>query len=676
MDTLGSLPNPFRHAIVTDPWQSPGVDVPEIHARAFAACCKALESVREEARSISVLLHGEAGSGKTHLLARLRRHWTGHPSPGLDPIQPEVVFIAVRLQTGPQRLWRYLRRSVAEDLLRTSDDGVTQLERILLRRFAEIRPADADLLLWWAWLGQQYPNPVDLEQVLDDLLERLDPDGGLGRDLCKVLVHLLLKRRRRDARAWLRGDPLPESALSALSLGGAEDDGDQEDQARQVVVALCRLAGPKIPVVFCFDQIEALQIEPRDDAALFAFGQLVMALFQETRNALLITCVQSAYLDHLKRSVCVGSEPAIRDAAWARLAVHQASLNPLRWEEAVLLVGARMEGLPELAAARPEHAEPLWPLEEGRLRTEVGHGDTARRILSLSAELFDAAARRPAVPREPAEHFLERTWQERLERCVAANRPEQADAILVHGLPLLVHALGRPWSPSDAHLRDIDVLLEGSDGRVGISLCNHRDLRGLWRRLRRLPDHLRHRKLEKLVLVRDARLPIGQQAVKVHRYLDELRNQGAQWVRPSAEALAALDALRGLLSDAKAGDLANKGETVTPQTVQQWLAAHLPAALRDLLEEVVSYPGVGGSVSVQDVFDRLMERLDERPVMTLEDAAAGLGIPLIELGSCVLNQAQHVGYLEGPPAVVFRLVATEVEPAGSEDDAEAVLPGP
>ena len=137
MDALAGLPNPFRRMIVTDPWQPSGVDVPEIHARAFATCCEALESVRSVGRSYSVLLHGESGSGKTHLLARLRRHWVGNLPHVVDPICPDVVFIAVRLQTGPQRLWRHLRRSVAEDLLRVGDDGVTQLERILLRRFAD-----------------------------------------------------------------------------------------------------------------------------------------------------------------------------------------------------------------------------------------------------------------------------------------------------------------------------------------------------------------------------------------------------------------------------------------------------------------------------------------------------------------------------------------------------------
>jgi hypothetical protein len=57
-------------------------------------------------------------------------------------------------------------------------------------------------------------------------------------------MYLLMGRHRRDTKAWLLGNLLPESALSAMNIVGSEDDEDQEDQARRLVVALCHLAGP------------------------------------------------------------------------------------------------------------------------------------------------------------------------------------------------------------------------------------------------------------------------------------------------------------------------------------------------------------------------------------------------------------------------------------------------
>ena len=128
MNELVGIPNPFRDTIVTDAWSPSSIDVPEIHAKVFKTCCDALETVHREQRSNSVLIHGEPGSGKTHLLARLRLNWLGDGSRGVDPILQEVVFVAVHLHTGPQRLWRYLRRSVVGDLLRRIDGQVPQLE--------------------------------------------------------------------------------------------------------------------------------------------------------------------------------------------------------------------------------------------------------------------------------------------------------------------------------------------------------------------------------------------------------------------------------------------------------------------------------------------------------------------------------------------------------------------
>ncbi len=526
-DALAAVTNPFRHTVVTDPWHPAEIDVAAIHASAFATCQQALESVRSQGRSTSVLLHGEAGSGKTHLLGRLRSHWT-RPDPLQDP--PQVVFISVRLQTGPRRLWRYLRRSFAEDLLRPLADGGTQLAQILLRRFAEVRPAGGDLSLWWEWLRAQYSDHADLERVIADLFERLDPSGQLGRDLCTVLGHLILERHRRDARAWLLGDSLPESALKVLDVGAAaNDDDEQEDQARRTILALCLLAGQAIPVVLCFDQVEALQLHPQDDVGLFAFGQMVMALYQQTSNALLISCIQSSFLERLRATV--------RGAAWDRLASHQSSLEPLRWEDAVRLVTSRIDAQPNLARLRATHREPLWPLDDSRLKVEVGTtGTTARRVLSSCAELFEAAAQRLTPPVVSVEQFLESTWQEHLERATRETTPEQADQVLSHALPLLTSCLGRELTEGrdDPPMRDIDLLLHGAQGDVGVSLCNPSDMRVLAARLRRLSETLGQAKLAKLVLIRDARLPLGAQAKKTRQYLDDLqaRAPGCSAPRP------------------------------------------------------------------------------------------------------------------------------------------------
>ena len=545
--------------------------------------------------------------------------------PAVDPIQPETVFVAVRLQTGPQRLWRHLRRSFVEDLLREVDGGTSQLERILLRRLGE---------------------------------NRLSKELQLSRDLCKVLGHLMMGRHLRDARAWLLGDPLPESALSTLDLASSPDDDDLEDQAQRVVLDLCRLAGPKIPVVLCFDQIEALLVDPNDRTPFAVLGQVIMKLFNGTSNLLLISCVQSTFVDHLK----LDQPGSVSAPAAARMAVHQASLSPLRWDHAMRLIRARLSADSGLASLRESRTETLWPLDEGELKQAVGaRGCTPRKILSICAEMFDAAADNRVDIKLAVEEFLARTWQERLEESSRSDTSGQVDNILTHGIPLLVHSSAQSWKlQGDRPSRDIDLMLEGPDGRLGISLSNHRDLRSLWPRLKRLPALIKDRGVEKLLLLRDVRLPIGKNAVRVNQVLDELCAQGAQFIRPSHEVLAALDALRRLLSDAKAGDLSNRGATVTPETVQEWLARNMPAVLQDLLEEIVAYPGIGGRIKRTDLFDRLQELLIEQPVISVQEAATKLEAGAQDIEQNARANCKSVGVLDGPPVVLFRLVADEV----------------
>ncbi len=426
--TAGLSTNPFRTTVVTDPWQSGPGDVPEIHRKPFSLCVQALDAVRLDGHTRSVLLYGEAGSGKTHLLGRLRRHWMGEPPHAVDPIRPEVVFVAARLQTSPQHLWRYVRHSLVEDMLRPVPGSPSQLERILLRRLAEIRPADADLGLWFEWMKDQHPEPSSLREQLEELFDELDSRLRLGRDLCSVLIHLLSGRHRRDSKAWLRGDSLPASALDRLEIAPPEEDVDQENEARRMVGALCRLAGRHIPVVFCFDQIEALQLDRDDTAALFAFGRVVMELFQETENVLIITCSQSSFIQQLENSML--------RPAWERLAMERGSISPLRWDDARKVIQSRLDGLPELAEIRKHHPDnPVWPLDEERVRAIVGPlGETARRILSKCADLFDSSdstqeetaaaspsnpSRTPGIPasnappRPPSPYAPERSWRRR-----------------------------------------------------------------------------------------------------------------------------------------------------------------------------------------------------------------------------------------------------------------------
>src|SRR5438128_9325500 len=105
MDALLGVANPFGDSICGDAWDPPRSTVEAIHQGPLALCRQLVDQVRATGATTSLLIDGEAGSGKTHLVARLRRELTGGWEPrAAGPARP-VIFCWVRLDLSAGRLW-------------------------------------------------------------------------------------------------------------------------------------------------------------------------------------------------------------------------------------------------------------------------------------------------------------------------------------------------------------------------------------------------------------------------------------------------------------------------------------------------------------------------------------------------------------------------------------------
>ncbi|MBO0720476.1 MAG: ATP-binding protein [Blastocatellia bacterium] len=660
MQSFDILTNPFRNSIVTNPWQPPETDITTIHQSAFARCCQAIADVRQNHSTASVLIHGEAGSGKTHLLARFRSYIAREAQADGPGGLQEAVFIAVRMQTGQQMIWRHLRLQLANDLLRGESE--CQLERLLLHRLSAAGVVTGDIHSWLAEKRRENNNEplTELEKLLDQLSRFSNGQLGFGYDLFTILGHLLLDRHRYAAAAWLRGDSLPESVQKQLFDSDRQDDEndlDPEERARRVVLALTNLATADMPLVFCFDQLEALQVDPRDIVGLFAFGQMATELHAGTKNVLIISCIQSMFLETLKNSMS--------EANYARLhSFDITTLNPLDWKEATLLIEARLKSVPVIAARRSLEPNQLWPLSENDVRKAFAHNAcTARHLLNHCANLFETL-RTGEVKSPPLSNqlgqFLETTWEERKQQAQAASAPRSTnntEDIIIQGLSLLTNLLSKNWQRVDQRPRDIDLLFESAAGTIGISLCNSTHGYSLCKKLERLQAQVRGRKLSQLILLRDSRLPLGSGALKTREMREQIIKQGARWVEPTEEALSALDALRQLLSDAKSGALANGGDTVTAQTLEEWLVANLGEELHRTLEEFL--PGSAAPAAKDEDTLRILRLLQNNHIISIEHTAVLLGKDVLEIEACARKQTDRIGVLGQPPAVLFHLVGEE-----------------
>lgn len=578
--------NPFRETIVASPWEAPRVDVPEIHGQVFDRCLAGLEHVRTSRKSAALLVHGEAGSGKTHLVSRLRSHLAPrHPS---ATERRESLFVWVRLQTSPRMIWRTLRRTLVDDWFRPVARGRTQFERILFYRLAEIRVAEGDLEHWYEYMLEE--QPAGLTELMEQIARSLD----LDRNTAIAFMHIAFRRHLRDLRAWLAGNSLPQAALERMDLAEEEGgDEEREDQSRQVVLMLCRLAGNGLPILLSFDQVEALQMAPGDRDALFAFGQMISTLHDGTTNVLLVSCVQSAFATELKDHA--------RSADYDRMtSLGALSLDPLDRSQAEALIARRLTLAADAAVTLPPPGG-CWPLEPFEFDDLFARGFVSpRKLLGLCAERYETRIGRAvnAPPSTPVseteqetlaalEQFLDGKWKDCVERKRAVSSPERTEEIIRHGLPLLVRLLApRARAVRDEQLPDVPLVFEGERGRIGLSVCAQPNMNSLSARLKRLKTQWGLKRLQRLLIVRDERVPIPKSAKATLKNLADLEAQEARVVSPPVETLVALDALREILSDAKSGDLTLEGNLLPPHAVERWLADHLSDELRELARSV------------------------------------------------------------------------------------------
>jgi hypothetical protein len=234
------------------------------------------------------------------------------------------------------------------------------------------------------------------------------------------------------------------------------------------------------------------------------------------------------------------------------------------------------------------------------------------------------------------------------EERFATKDPSETEAILRNGMPLLIRAAGLTSSVSDTR-SPFDFTIDG--GRVAIAICNEANNRILATRVKKISDAWTPAANQKLLLLRDARLPISRGAKITSQRIENIQQQGGRLVTISQEAIEALAALRRLLSDAESGDLAHHGEPVTSGAVEQWIVGHVPAALDPLLSEF------GAMAIPTDLTAALATLLAERKMVTLEDAARSLAVPPGEVEDCARCDPRQFGILGGRSAALFQPIA-------------------
>jgi hypothetical protein len=235
-----------------------------------------------------------------------------------------------------------------------------------------------------------------------------------------------------------------------------------------------------------------------------------------------------------------------------------------------------------------------------------------------------------------------------LDERFTAKEPADTEEILRNGMPLLARSAGLTCSVP-GNRSPFDFTLDG--GRVAVAICNEANGRSLAGHLKKITEAWKPEANQRLLLLRDTRIPIGRGARATHQRIDEVQQRGGRLVTVSQEAVEALAALRRLLSDAESGDLAHQGESVAPGAVERWIAGHLPTALDPLVSEF------GSAGITRGLAPALAALLAEKKMVTLENAARSLEVTTGEVEECARSDPRQFGILGGSIPVLFQPVS-------------------
>ncbi|WP_455464322.1 hypothetical protein [Candidatus Hodarchaeum mangrovi] len=348
---LGKV-NPFRSTSVGDPWQSEVIDVPEINRKATRVVLETLDEVRSTGRSGMCMILGDAGVGKTHILARLRR----------IAEEQNYLFISVRPLGDLQRIYGHILQEIMISLRKKGEgEEFSPLEKfigeVISRALSDGLPDNPvasslaasfenDPLKIFSFKPEKF-YATNLRKMAINYLATTAPDIDI--QFLEVLFHTLNPTVRPTAFKWLSGIEISESDLERLDV---PESISTESRALSIIHTITALA--KKPILLSFDQLESIYIRFKRDNGIQLLFDSLTNLYNQCKHILVLAMVQSI----------VWNESIVNEVPeYSRQRIdYITTLEPLSTDTAMLLAKARFDTLFKDSGISPPF--PTYPFSE------------------------------------------------------------------------------------------------------------------------------------------------------------------------------------------------------------------------------------------------------------------------------------------------------------------------
>ncbi len=341
-------------------WRPDPFDVETIHGEArdlFQRLVARAGMIPRPASGRILLLKGESGSGKTHLM-RVFRNWAHEGHRGYCGY--------MQMTSAAEDYGRYILNNLIESLSRPYYEPhgeVTGLKRlstalaessrsIAVERLAQLREDELDL----GCLGRLVEAMAD--QIAED--ERFN---NFDLDLIRALLYLQRDEARLRGRVlkYLRCEDLSPSDREAL---GGLTPRTYPAAAERVVALLGQLMGSveSVPLILCLDQLE--DINDQGDAKVRfprAMSTVVKLADRVPSSVIVIACLEDLYLDLEKHLATPAKYRIENDPKPVSLSVKREG------DEVARLIAKRLEVLYEANGLSIDEADPTYPIPREKL---------------------------------------------------------------------------------------------------------------------------------------------------------------------------------------------------------------------------------------------------------------------------------------------------------------------
>jgi hypothetical protein len=415
--------NPFASVSVGDPLDAASddrfPDVPSINEAAFASIRDLIAQKAERpSERFAVMALGEVGEGKTHLMARLRRH-----SRAADP---PFSFAYIQPIEDPERPFGYLLREWVANLCVPDGrgEGSAPMDALLGAVFREVIEAevrDRPPPRVEALIREMRADPAALfrhpvgegayREMEKRVRRRIQPQlPRISDDVWTALMGLRHPHKRYAAAAWLQGALLRPADAGRLGLSPDHETAPahREDAARRRLTALSDLLTRYRQIsVLCFDRLENLETPEQ----VRAFGRLMEFLVDGLPAALPVVLFRGVQWEETLRH-------KLNQHVVTRLEANRFELEGCTPEQAAAVVRSRLGTVLDLT----DDAD-LYPFDPDVLLSAFSGGMESPREVVLQAnrmlrEILGETAE-PAGPVAPEDALMAAFAAER--RAAAAD---------------------------------------------------------------------------------------------------------------------------------------------------------------------------------------------------------------------------------------------------------------